>query len=466
MLDSPHRVHVSGRDPAEPAVALALPALILVAALAAGVVAQGGYYRPGRLLLTAGVVLAVLVARPWRHGTGRSMPLAAAVLAIWIMVRAVATGTYEVPLAAVATLGTVVAVVAVVRRCDPAERERVAVAALGIGVLVAVTAWLGVALRLPSFAVLVEHRLWRGASTLTYPNAAAALLVPLALLAIGLLVARPGSPVRAATAYLLLVGVGAALSRAGVIALLAGLVLLAVLAGVRATGWHVAGPAVGAVVAVGALAPSFPAGGPPRPLLAVAGLVIGAAVAVGSSALVGRWRAAALVGSTLAVVAVVASQRGTGFLGSVLASRGNLDSSGRRGAWQAAAELIAAQPWAGTGMGRAGFLWTTADGNGQIAVYAHNEYLQIVAELGVIGLVALLALFAAVAVTVHRGRATPHRPGIWAGAAAALVALAVHSGFDFLWHIAVLPLVAGLLIGLAAPSTSEEPISAVSLGEE
>src|SRR5581483_3067981 len=105
--------------------------------------------------------------------------------------------------------------------------------------------WAGVAWRLPRFAVLVEHRLWRGGSTLTYPNAAAAALVPLALLALALLIARPDKPLRAAAGYLLLVGVGATLSRAGFLALLVGFGVLAVLAGVRAV-WHVLPVALGA----------------------------------------------------------------------------------------------------------------------------------------------------------------------------------------------------------------------------
>ena len=106
----------------------------------------------------------------------------------------------------------------------------------------------------------------------------------------------------------------------------------------------------------------------------------------------------------------------------------------------------------GTGIGRSRFLWATGDGNGQIAQYVHNEYLQTLVDLGAIGAGLLLLLLAAIVVLVRRGRGYPHRPGIWAGAAAALVAFAVHSGVDFLWHIAVLPLAAGLFLGLAAPA--------------
>jgi hypothetical protein len=40
---------------------------------------------------------------------------------------------------------------------------------------------------------------------------------------------------------------------------------------------------------------------------------------------------------------------------------------------------------------------------------------------------------------------------IWAGAAAGVVCIALHSGFDFLWHIPAVLIVAALLVGLAGP---------------
>src|SRR6185369_9218372 len=138
-------------------------------------------------------------------------------------------------LAVAATLVGLVAPVAVLRTAPAAVRDRCAGALLAAGVAVAATAWLGVAWHAPRFVQLVEHRLWRGASTITYPNATAAVLAPLALLALGLLVRHRPAPARTAAAYLLLVGLGATLSRAGVIALAAGLVVLALAAGVRAT---------------------------------------------------------------------------------------------------------------------------------------------------------------------------------------------------------------------------------------
>jgi hypothetical protein len=453
--------------------------LVLLAALAAGVVAQGGYYQPGRALVTVLVAVALAAAlriRPWTRDDAWPVPAACAGLGAWALARAAATGDYQVALGAVATLGSLAAVLLVLRRTTPAQRQQCADAAIGVGVAVAATAWIGVAWRVPRFAVLVENKLWRGASTLTYPNAAAALLVPLALVAIALLVTQPPAPLRgagpaapprgagrpaplrAAAAYLLLVGVGAALSRAGLIALLVGLVVLAVLAGVRATVLRVAPLMLGAAIAVGALAPSWPATAAPRPGLAAAGLLAGAAVAVGSALFPARARAAALAATLIAAGFVVWAQLGSGQLRTVLASRVTLESAGRSEGARAALELVAQHPLAGTGMGRARFFWTTPNRNGAVALYAHDEYLQTLVDLGAIGLALLLALFAALAVTVRRGRGYPHRPGIRAGAVAALAALAVHSGFDFLWHIAVLPLVAGLLVGLAGPAVQEEPI--------
>jgi O-antigen ligase len=135
-----------------------------------------------------------------------------------------------------------------------------------------------------------------------------------------------------------------------------------------------------------------------------------------------------------------------------LASRANLSSWGRSEAARAALDLIAEHPLIGAGVGQARFVWDLPDGNGEIALYAHNEYLQLLVDLGAIGAVLLLALLAAIAVVVKRGWNMPHA----AGALAGLAALAVHSGFDFLWHIPVLPLLAGLFIGLTATSRSEE----------
>jgi O-antigen ligase len=204
-----------------------------------------------------------------------------------------------------------------------------------------------------------------------------------------------------------------------------------------------------------ALMPSVPGANPPHSARALLGLLAGAVVALGPAPLPDRIRTGAVVvllGSGLAAGAWL----GHGRLAEVWSARANLDSSGRSGALRAALELIGQRPWTGTGVGRAAFLWPTPDGHGAVALYAHNEYVQMLVDLGVIGGVLLLILIVAVGGHLYRGRGPGHRPGVREGAVAGVTAFAVHSAFDFLWHIPVLLLAAGLLIGLAGPVPHSE----------
>jgi O-Antigen ligase len=435
---------------------------LLIAALAAGTVAQGGYYLPGRILLIALVAVACALARVRPHRPLWSVPLASAALAAGILVRGLTGGGVALAVAGVATLATFAAAVVIVATAPAELRERFAEAAVWLGAAVGAAAWAGVAWRIPRFVVLVEHRLWRGAATLTYPNAAAALLAPLALLALVRLLARPADLYRVGAAYLVLVGLGATLSRAGFIAFAAGLLVLAILhKGV----WRVLPILLGAVFGVAGLAPSFPYGGSPHPVPAVAGLLLGAVVAAGLTWSLERFRSVGLWSAlgTVALAGLVAwAQLGASYTGKIWESRGNLESSGRSQAFTSAMDLVVRYPWTGVGIGQARFFVTGPGGHDAVALYAHDEYLQTLVDLGVIGAVLLLILLVTVVRLVrHRG------DGLWAGAIAALTAFAVHSGLDFLWHIAVLPLLAGLLTGLAATGrgrpaapSEEQPISA------
>ena len=55
-----------------------------------------------------------------------------------------------------------------------------------------------------------------------------------------------------------------------------------------------------------------------------------------------------------------------------------------------------------------------------------------------------------------QGRASSPSVEVWAGLLAGLLALGVHSAFDFLWHVPAIPLLAALLIGLTTPSFVQE----------
>ncbi|KOX20969.1 hypothetical protein ADK67_28415 [Saccharothrix sp. NRRL B-16348] len=444
--------HVRARD----GVALPHAVLLLLAAIAAAVVAQGGYYLPGRLFTGALVAFALVLTLRNRPGPG-PVTVACAGLAAWAVLRALLDGSVARSLPAVAAVGCLAAAVSVVRGADARQRELCASVLVGVGALVALTGWAAVVWRMPSWSVVADG-LARAAATLTYPNAAAALLAALTVLALALHTARPDSVPLAAAGYALIVGVGATLSRAGLLALLAGLVALAVFNGVRATLRH-AGPAlVGALIALGALTPSFPAAEPAHVGLAVAGLVVGLAVTLGLNRVRSVFR---LVGVVAGFAAAVLGAVLVLDLDRLLHGRLSTGSPDRHGATGAALDLVAARPLTGVGPGNGWFAFTGPAGESRVMRYVHNEYLQVLVELGAIGLGLVVLVLAALAVTVWRGRAgAPWRGragSLWAGAAAGLVVLLVHSGFDFLWHLPVIVLTAGLLAGLAAPEPAPEP---------
>ena len=385
---------------------LPLHTLLLVAAVAAGVVAQGGYYPQGRFLVAAlagaALIAALRMPPPLSLWDRWAVPAACAALGGWALVRAAAAGSIGAGVPTALTVACVAAGVVVMLRADAAQRELCSLSVVGIGVLVAVGGWIGVVWRMPPLAFISEqqirHQLWRASSTLTYPNAAAAILAVLAVLAVALLLARPHAPLRQAAVFGLLVGLAATLSRGGALALLVGLAALAVLAGVPATVRHLAPPALGAAVAAAALAPSFPATARPQPLLAVAGVAAGLLVALGLPRLPGRPRAVALLAGFAAVAgaAGLLLVRSPG-MATLADTRVSLDSPTRTESAQAAWRLVAEHPLAGVGPGRALFTWTVPDGRTVTGRYAHNEYLQVLVELGAIGSVLLLLVLAAIA---------------------------------------------------------------------
>jgi len=436
-------------------VALPVPVLLVVAGFAAAVVAQGGYYLPGRVLSGLMVGLAVVLgpvsrseARLSSNGTSiqaltRPRPnLLAALggaLALWAAVRGLLEGDVLAAVPTVAAAGVFVGVVLVVAQADQAERELLATVVAGVGTLVAFTGWVAVVFRVPGWTTVAEG-LSRAASTLTYPNAAAAVMAAATVLA---LVLRP-TVLTAAMTFLLCTGIGATMSRAGVIALAAGLVVLCVFDGVRKTVTRAAPPLLGAVVAIAALLPTMRVADEPRPLLAVAGLAAGVLVALGLP----RLKKLAV---PLAVLLAAGGAMAVYGFADRLASRVSFSSPDRSGATGAALDLVAKAPVLGTGPGKGSFFFDAGNQGTRFMRYVHNEYLQVLVELGAVGLLLVLGVVAAVLIALWRGRGT----SLWAGAMAAVVAVLVHSGFDFLWHLPVVLIVAGVAAGLGFPSTTD-----------
>ena len=255
--------------------------MLLLSAVATGLLGQGAYYgsvqRGVGLLLAAGTALALAAWPPTRADAPVLVPALA--LAAWATLDAALLG---VPIAGGIRLASlllgVIAVLVICRRLCVEDRDLLLTGVVVVGLFVALAGWLGVAARITAWAWEGDG-IWRASATLTYPNATAAVLVPLALLVVARLTEMPKSLLVIAVAVMLLTGVGATLSRAGVLGLAAGLVILAWLRGPVRTARAAAGPCAGALVAVTGLLPSVLAAQPPRPALAVVGLGAGIAVA-------------------------------------------------------------------------------------------------------------------------------------------------------------------------------------------
>jgi hypothetical protein len=406
----------------------------------------------------------------------RWAPVPAVAAAAGLAVTTAVSGLLHHQLAAAAsTFGILAAaaiVAALVATASVKAQQTLIAGLVGVGTLVAVTGWWGVATHRWPWS-LVDGGLWRAASTLTYANATAAVCVPLALLSLSQLAARR-SPGWSVASMVLLTGAAATLSRAGGLAFAVGLlVLISVHGTVRLV--RAAWPAgLGAVLATAGLATSFPAA---HNGLAGAGH-LGVAGALGATGLVvafagtghtpsagrpapvtGRERRSQalrlprrwLVAGVLAVgaVAMVAVAGHA-----VRKDRLSVQSPDRVSAWRATWNLAAAHPWAGVGPGPFAASWTAANGDVMVAHYTHNEYLQLAAQQGVPGLGAMAVGLGGIAWAAwrrrppRRGRQPSGDVSRWAGVVAALTALGVHSAFDFLWHIPLIPLLGAALVGL------------------
>jgi hypothetical protein len=434
-----------------------LAGLLLLVAVAAGLLGQGAYYppvqRPVGVLVAAATVLG-LATWPLTTDDLRLLPVVPALaLAAWAVLDGALVGVAGAGVGPALLLVGLVAVLLVCRRLRQEDREVLLAGVVGVGLLVALTGWLGVAGRAGSWAFQAQG-LWRASSTLTYPNAAAAVLAAASLVVVGRLVATPGSVPLVLAAAGLLAGLAATMSRAGALGLVVGLVVLAGLRGLGATARATAGPAAGALVALACLLPSVPAASPPRPALALVGLGAGLALAA-LVARLPRWPALALLGGVLAagVGGLLAIGGGVGGAAQRVAeARANLASPDRSGALHAAVRLAAEHPVTGTGPGQADLRWKGYDHGAQLFAYVHNEYAQVAAELGLLGLVLLAVLLVAVARSLWRARTTAPSGATWAGVVAATAAFAVHSAFDFVWHLPAVVLTVTLLVGVALPA--------------
>jgi O-antigen ligase len=211
-----------------------------------------------------------------------------------------------------------------------------------------------------------------------------------------------------------------------------------------ARGPEAAGPQrflVGFMVAVtaGALALSLSRGGIVSTLVALAALAV--AVGVGRATRGQLWKAAAAVAASLAFAVWLAA----GPLLTRLGTLGGLFTNDaltapRTGIWLDALRLAADFPLFGAGYGAFAEIYPryqTAHLGG-LVTHAHNDWLQLLAEGGLAGSLAVLGLvgyYLAAASRLLRRRRDPEAIVLGLGALAGVLAFALHAGTDFNTHI-------------------------------
>lgn len=441
----------------DPERGIATPAVfagVVAGLMVASTFRQGAFYPADAglvLVVSLAVGTALLFTRPDR----RSVAVVAAVgaLALWWLIRALAqgrTGSF-LPLGA-SMVGFAAAFLATRRLADKyrvlATQLVVGVGAVssGAGLLATTARWYPLA--------MPAQNLWRLSTTLTYSNAAGALLAVALLVGLGL-------EQRAHTTQLMVclcaAGLVATQSRGAVLGAIVGIVVVPMAQVRRAAVTLILG-------ILGGLAVVATSSGPSAQPLAAAAVVVAVALAValprraGSVRLPGAVtdRSSGAVRRRVLVLAVLAVASvgiavGAGLVLRVpIERRVALGSSEDRGhEWTAAFDQWRSSPLVGVGPDQI-LYFHAADGN--YAHFSHNEYLQILADGGLVG--EALLVIAGVCVV----RAVRREDVATSCAAAALVAFAVAGALDFDWHLAALGLVGGWVAGLAGRSDSVDQV--------
>ena len=163
---------------------------------------------------------------------------------------------------------------------------------------------------------------------------------------------------------------------------------------------------------------------------------------------------ALLLGGALAAAALEAQPESRSPAFGASASRlGSVDSN-RYAYWRVALGTFADHPLQGIGSGAFVVDWLQERDVLDPTREPHSLYLGTLAELGLVGLAALLAFLGGVAVAARRlWRADP---GLAAGPIAGLAVWAVHAGLDWDWEMPAVTLVA-LALAMALVAWSEQP---------
>lgn len=414
-------------------VAAALYGLTLVVG-----VREGGFWRADAFVVLLASLICLVVALVTNQTDRRSAMVLISVLALasWWLVRAATTGSVAEFLPLGSSIVAFAAAFAAVRPLQRRAREVAGLAVACLGAAGAVVGFAGLIWRWYPMAMPAQG-LWRLSSTLTYSDAAGLALGVCLLLALGSDVYPWLTRV---VVCLCAGGLLATQSRGAYVAFLCACAivpwrryvqfLVPLLAGVALGVCAIASsPEVGSVAWLGVVLvlTTCLASIPPwsvlrRPLPRTGRVVLGLLLLLLASG------AAILVHRELTLRAFAPSDQD------------------RSVEWSAAFHQWMSAPLLGVGPDRL-LVFHAADGT--FAHFAHNEYLQISADSGAIGLL-LLALSIVAVVRIVR------RSDVLASCAtAALVCWAVAAVFDFDWHLPFIGLLGGCCVGLARQRENE-----------
>jgi hypothetical protein len=415
-----------------------LVAAVLFGLMLAVGIRQGGFWRADALIAAVAavaiLVVAIVVAPPDRRSW--LAIISVVLLALWWFLRAQGSGSLAQFLPLGASFLAFVAAFAAVRPLRGRPRE-----AAGLGI-----ACLGAAGALVGFAGLIwrwypmampAQGLWRLSTTLTYSDAAGLVLGVCLLVALG----TDLYPVLVRMAVCLCAGgLMATQSRGAYIAIACGCLLVPWQRYVRSLVPLIAGAGLGVAAIV-----SSPDTGRVPWLGAI--LIIAVGVAAVARWDVGRVGVGVTVRLAIAAVLLCAVSGALVLLHHEIGLRAFAPSDQDRSVeWSTALHQWATAPILGVGPDR---LLQFHASDGTYAHFVHNEFLQIAADGGVVGVV--LLGFSAISIF----RVASRFDVLSSCASSALVCWSVAAVFDFDWHLTLVGFLGGWCVGLAHNNVEE-----------